>query len=463
MRSIFLKIFLWFWLTMVLIALAFAVVLNLESEANPSRQSLTGDAVALYAASAAEVFEARGAQAAEDFLRRLNESSHIRAVLLAGDSQRLAGELEKPDPELLTQATSTGQTQIEMRGSFAYAVAMAESASGKRYVLAAELPRRAPGIFRGSVRQQLLRWTLAVLISGLVCYALTRYLTYPMLRLRSAAGSIAAGDFAARAAPRLASRRDEMGELVRDFNQMAERIQRLMDAQQQLLRDISHELRSPLARLNVALALARKWAGEQATSALDRIEQESERLNEMIGRLLTLARVKSLVDPPQHASVSLRGLLDQIAQDAGFEASAKHCRVCVDGAEDCEVLGSHELLHSAIENVVRNAVRHTPPNTDVQIELKCDGGLSRIVVRDHGPGVPDAELSKIFHPFYRLSDSREHRSGGTGIGLAITQEVARLHGGSVSARNAQPRGLIVEVELPCAGASHSTGQHSSIT
>lgn len=453
MRSIFLKIFLWFWLTMVLIALAFAVVLNLESEVNPTRQSLTGDAVALYASSAAEVFERHGAQAASDFLRQLNQSSHIRAVLLSDDLHNLAGDLANPDSDLLAQAKSTGQTQIEMHGNFAFAVAPTQSVSGKRYLFAAELPRRAPGIFRGTLRQQLLRWTLAVLISGMVCYALTRYLTYPVLRLRSAASSIAAGDFAARAAPGLGSRRDEMGELVRDFNQMAERIQRLMDAQQQLLRDISHELRSPLARLNVALGLARKWAGEQATSALDRIEQESERLNEMIGRLLTLARVKALVDPPQHVTVSLRALLDQIAQDAGFEASAKHCQVHVEGAEDCEVRGSHELLHSAIENVVRNSVRYAPPESNIQIELRCDGKLSRVVVRDHGPGVPEAELSKIFRPFYRLSDAREHRSGGTGIGLAITQEVARLHGGSVSARNAQPHGLMVEIELPRASVS----------
>jgi len=448
MRSIFLKIFLWFWLTMVLIALAFAVVLNLESEANPSRQSLTGGAVAMYAASAAQVFESGGARAADDFLHHLNDSSRIRAVLIGDRSEHLAGDLANPDPELLAQATSTGQTQIEMRGGIASAVAVVQGASGKRYLLAAELPRRAPGIFRGSVQQQLLRWSLAVLISGLVCYTLTRYLTRPILRLRSAASDIAAGDFAARAAPALANRRDEMGELVRDFNQMAERIQRLMDAQQQLLRDISHELRSPLARLNVALGLARKWAGEQATSALDRIEQESERLNEMIGRLLTLARVKSLVDPPQHSTVSLRALLDQIAQDATFEASAKQCQVQVNGAEDCDVSGSHELLYSAIENVVRNAVRYTPPKTDVQIELRCNRSSSRVIVRDQGPGVPEAELSKIFLPFYRLSDSREHRSGSSGIGLAITHEVARLHGGSATASNGQPHGLIVEIELP---------------
>jgi len=448
MRSIFLRIFLWFWITMVLIALTFAFLWNLESEANPSRLSLTRDAVALYAASTAEVFEAHGEQVANKILQHLNQSSQIRAVLLTDALQPLAGDLPNSDWSLLPLAISTGQTQISTRADFAYAVTVTQSASGKKYVFAAELPRRAPGILRGSLRQQLLRWTLAMLISGLVCYALTRYLTQPVLRLRSAASSIAAGDFTARAAPRLASRRDEMGELVRDFNQMAERIQRLMEAQQQLLRDISHELRSPLARLNVALGLARKWTNEQATSALDRIEQESERLNEMIGRLLTLARVKSLVDPPQHTRVSVRALLDQIAQDAGFEASAKKCAVHVTGADDCDVRGSHELLHSAMENVVRNAVRHAPPETNVQIDLQCDGRVSRVIVRDYGPGVPDAELSKIFRPFYRLSDSREHRSGSTGIGLAITHEVARLHGGSVSARNAQPHGLIVEIELP---------------
>src|SRR6185312_10107770 len=166
--------------------------------------------------------------------------------------------------------------------------------------------------------------------------------------------------------------------------------ERLMETQQQLLRDISHELRSPLARLTVALEIARKWSGQEAASALNRIEQESERLNEMIGRLLTLARITSLVDPPQHTVVPLRPLLDQIAQDAAFEAAAKHSRVQVAGAQDCEIKGSQELLHSAIENVVRNAVRHAPPESTVRIALECGGGHSHIVVSDEGPGVPVA-------------------------------------------------------------------------
>lgn len=453
MRSIFVKIFLWFWLTMVLIALAFVFVWNLENEANPSRQSLTADAVAMYASSAAQSFELSGPQATGQLLQHLRQSSGVRATLLNEDLQPLVGEMDSHDAVLARNAKATGQTQFLTRGDFADAAALVQTPSGRQYVLIAELPRRTSGLFRGSASQQLLRWGIAILISGLVCYALTLYLIQPVLRIRSAASSIAGGDFSARATPVLAHRRDEMGELVRDFNQMAEQIERLMETQQQLLRDISHELRSPLARLTVALEIARNRSGTEAVSALNRIEQESERLNEMIGRLLTLARITSLVDPPQHTVIPLRSLLDQIAQDAAFEAAAKHSQVQVAGAQDCEIKGSQELLHSAIENVVRNAVRHAPAESTVKINLQCDGRHSRIAVSDEGFGVPIGELEKIFRPFYRLSNAREHRSGGTGIGLAITQEVARLHGGSVRARNAEPHGLIVEIELPCHGAS----------
>jgi|SRR5581483_3077416 len=461
MRSIFLKIFLWFWLTMVLVALAFVFVWSLENDTAPSRQSLTADAVGLYAFSAAQAYETNGAAAAEQLLNHLQQSLGIRAALLGDNMQALASTLDNADQQLATVAKSSGQTQFEMRGNFAEVATVAQGPSGKKYVFIAELPRRTSGLFRGTASQQLLRWSIAILISGLVCYTLTLYLIRPVLRIRSAASSIAGGDFSARAAPNLATRRDEMGDLVRDFNQMAERIERLMETQQQLLRDISHELRSPLARLTVALEIARKWAGKEASDALNRIEKESERLNEMIGRLLTLARINSLVDPPQHSAIALRPLLDQIAQDANFEATAKSCRVDVAGANDCEIQGSHELLHSALENVIRNAVRHTPPGSTVRVHLDCDDRRLRISISDEGPGVPAAELEKMFRPFYRLSDAREHRSGGSGIGLAITQQVARLHGGNVTARNADPHGLVVEFDLPCSTGARQFAISSS--
>jgi two-component system, OmpR family, sensor histidine kinase CpxA len=450
-RSIFLQIFLWFWLTMVLIALGFVVVWNLENDKPPTRQSITADAVAIYAASAAETYETHGAVAANDFLQQLTKQTASRAVLLDENLKPLAGSFSDLDPKLLQSLKVSPETDIEAHDGFIDVAAPARGASGKLYICAVRLPRRSGGLFRGSISQLLSRWGVAILISGLVCYALTRYLTQPILRLRVAARGISTGELSSRVPGRLANRRDELGELVRDFNQMADRIEGLMETQHQLLRDISHELRSPLARLNVALELARTSTGDDAVLALDRIEQESERLNEMIGRLLTLARIKTLVDPPQHSILQLRPLIEQIAKDAAFEARAKNCHVEVLGSDDCTVEGSDELLHSAIENVVRNAIRYAPDGTSVRIELSCLGNISRTTIFDDGPGVPEQELSKIFRPFYRLSNEREHRTGGSGIGLAITHEVARLHGGTVHARNAHPHGLIVELDLPLAG------------
>jgi signal transduction histidine kinase len=334
------------------------------------------------------------------------------------------------------------------------------SASGRRYIVVAELPR-APlpvlrGTFlRGTTRELIARLLLALAVSGLICYLLTRYLTTPILRLSTASGEIAGGNLSARAAPALARRRDELGHLVREFNEMAERIETLVRSQQQLIRDISHELRSPLARLNVALGLARQRAPEDAKAALDRIEHESERLNEMIGRLLTLARLQGATDPPARTAISLRGLMEDIAEDARFEAVSNGCDVRLDVEDDCTVEGSPELLRSALENVVRNAVRYTARNTGVEITLQCPrapGNFAIVRVHDHGPGVPPSELENLFRPFYRVAEARDRNSGGTGIGLAITEGAVRLHGGAVRAFNDSDGGLTVEITLPATPA-----------
>jgi two-component system sensor histidine kinase CpxA len=301
------------------------------------------------------------------------------------------------------------------------------------------------------LRPQPLRWSIAILVSGFICYLLTRHLAGPVLRLQTAARQLSEGNLAARATPALENRRDELGVLVRDFNYMAERIERLVRTQQELIRDISHELRSPLARLTVALELARKHSGAEAQEALERIELESERLNELIGRLLTLARIQSATAPPERSAVSLRSVIEDIAADARFEAVARGCNVIVDGARDCVVQGSPELLRSAIENVVRNSIRYTAPQTNIEVSLECgaENGRTAVVhIRDHGPGVPETELQNLFRPFYRVASARERETGGTGIGLAITQEAMRLHGGTARAQNAAGGGLDVELRLP---------------
>jgi two-component system sensor histidine kinase CpxA len=297
---------------------------------------------------------------------------------------------------------------------------------------------------------------LAILSSGLVCFILARYLTSPILQLRTATQKLSAGDLTARAeSPRF--RHDEIGELVRDFNLMAERLENLVNGQNRLLTDISHELRSPLARLNVALELARQRSGPEASSALDRIDRETNRLNELIQRLLTVARLEAGQADAEVVPVTLEELIREIAKDATFEAQRRDCRVETVIGKNVEVMGNPVLLHSAIENVVRNAIRYTQEKSAVEISLDAEqqAGKREAVIRvmDSGPGVPEQELEKVFQPFYRLDDARGRQTGGVGLGLAITDRAVRLQGGTVRASNRPQGGLVVEIRLPVSGAT----------
>jgi two-component system sensor histidine kinase CpxA len=246
-------------------------------------------------------------------------------------------------------------------------------------------------------------------------------------------------------------RRDELGSLVRDFNAMAARIEALVSRQRQLIYDISHELRSPLARLNVALDLGRQRKGNDP--AFDHMEQDIECLNDMIERLLTVARLDASA-PVAMAQVDLTDLVSQIVRSAEFELQERNGEIQLSSADKYFIQGNAELLHSAIENVIRNAVRYTGPGNAVDVRLEPTGtpGTIRVLVRDYGPGVPETELSKIFQPFYRVADDRNRASGGTGLGLAIADRVVRIHNGIISARNATPHGLEVEIRLPLATA-----------
>ena len=292
---------------------------------------------------------------------------------------------------------------------------------------------------------------LAALVSGLVCFLLARYLTAPLGRLRRATEAYAAGDLSARVAPTLGTRQDEVADLAHAFDHMAQRLQELMASQRQLLSDVSHELRSPLARLQVALGLARQRVAGQADAEFDRIERESERLNDLIGQLLSLAKLEASTAPSTREAVDLAELLASIASDADFEARASRHRVAITRSEPAVIQGEARLLHSALENIVRNAVRYTPEDTSVNLSLERDREKPdswRIVIRDQGPGVPDEMLPRLFEPFVRVGDARDRASGGYGLGLAIAQKAVRLHGGEVSARNEPAGGFSVVVTLP---------------
>jgi two-component system sensor histidine kinase CpxA len=289
---------------------------------------------------------------------------------------------------------------------------------------------------------------LAVGISGVVCFLLTRHITSPLFELRRGAESIAGGNLAARVPGSLRHRRDEIGQLGRDFDRMAERLESLVDGHKRLLGDVSHELRSPLSRLVVALGLARQASAEERPELLDRIALEARRLDHLIGQLLTLSRIESGSVAAPVSSVDLTALVHEVVTDADFEARAQSRRVDVTAVEACAVPGSEELLRSAVENVVRNGVRHTCEGTAVDVSIRRERDRAVIRVRDRGPGVPETMLLEMFLPFRRVQATLATRNDGSGLGLAIAHRAVAASGGKISAMNAADGGLIVDIEVP---------------
>ncbi|MDX2462998.1 MAG: ATP-binding protein [Porticoccus sp.] len=291
---------------------------------------------------------------------------------------------------------------------------------------------------------------LAALISAIICLLLARYLTAPIGRLRQATQKLAQGDLNQRVSPSMGNRKDEIVELANDFDYMAEQLQALIESHKQLLRDASHELRSPLARLQVALGLARQRGDNESTQELDRIEREAERLNELIGQLLSLARLETNTADIELKPIELDALLENIVDDAAYESRAVNRDVKIIHSMPVTIKGNSVLLSSALENVIRNAIRYTAESTWVEVSLQSDSekpGWVEIKIRDHGPGIPQQMLESIFEPFVRVGEARDRQSGGYGLGLAIAKRAVNLHGGKMTAAN-EKDGLNIIIHLP---------------
>ncbi len=287
-----------------------------------------------------------------------------------------------------------------------------------------------------------------------------------MERLRLATRQLASGDLNVRVLPALKGRQDDLGLLAADLDTMAERLRLLLEAKQQLLRDVSHELRSPLARLQLALSLARREDGG-VERHLARIEREAQRLEALIARTLKLVRLERPVHALEPASVDVGELLRTIVADVAIEADAQGCLVQVQAQGPLLVSGEEELLRSAFENVIRNAVRYSPADATVGITARrmADEGQQgervEVIVRDHGPGVPEKDLGLMFEPFYRVDAARGHGSAaGEGLGLAIAARAVALHGGGIEARNLEAGGLSVTITLPAMSRARSHGQRT---
>jgi len=265
------------------------------------------------------------------------------------------------------------------------------------------------------------------------------------VRLQKASRALAAGALDTRVGTPVTRRGDEVGKLARDFDAMAERIQALITAKETLLRDVSHELRSPLARIRMALALAQRRAGEASQPDLDRIEREAERLDALVGQVMTLTRLRT-ANGPRRDVVRLDTLISSVVDDARFEYP--DARVDFTASGEVSLRGDADGLKSAVENVVRNALIYGDRSKPIEVKLTADSAKAWVRVLDRGPGVPESELKRIFEPFYRTDKSRDHRQDGQGIGLAITARVTELHGGAVTAANRAEGGLEIAIELP---------------
>jgi signal transduction histidine kinase len=380
--------------------------------------------------SARGMYESAGPDALRDYLATLNRIFRGSHFLLDANGVDLVtrenrSSLLPPPPATKSRAGTHGDWHITRR-----------SGDG-RYWFAVISPLDRPRLLTF-----LPYYFLVIGATGLLCWLAAVGVVSPIRRIALTISYFGQGDLSARV---ITSREDEIGQLGRSFNQMAERLERLIVSERRLLSDISHELRSPLARLKFAVKLARTSADTK--TALDRVERDVDRITSLVSDIVEITFVEG--DPALRGAetVRLAEILDAVMQDCSLEAELRGCHLEMNGRSEGEVIGNRELLRRAIENVVRNGIRYSPEKSIVTISVAENGHDASIAVRDHGPGVPADTLTRIFDPFYRVEEARNSTGGGSGLGLSIAKRAIELHHGSISALNASP-GLRVEITIP---------------
>jgi len=449
--SLYWRIFLSFWLALALILVGtVSLVVNGEqqrrfAQAWVLRSELYGQAT--------EAFESAGPEGLRTWLTGIKRPEISSRTFVLDHTGR----------EMLGRAVPTGlrdspldarrQSKINLPNSnirgFGGPLVLV-GPDGKTFQVIIGPLRAGPHLFGELETPQVSTATLfiALVVSAAVCFFLARYLVAPIDQLRRATRQIASGDLDVRVSGKLKGRHDELGLLASDLDTMSERVRNLLELKQQLLRDVSHELRSPLARLQLALSLARRQENTGVERHLARIACEADRLEELIARTLKLARLERPMQGLEHVPVDIAELLTLIVGDVGIEAEAHGSAVALQTERPLEVKGDPELLRSAMENVIRNAVRYGPPGSKVGIEARRRDAQIEVMVRDSGPGVPEKDLELIFEPFYRVDAARNRAVGGDGLGLAIAARAVEIHGGRIQARNVAEGGLMVQINLP---------------
>ena len=449
MYSLFWKIFFTFWLTILSIELFtawFTADLS-ESEIHPILErhnqefvASSTKAVSLLGSKGLAVFQKwagvkdnlKGIDEIYVFDKNQNEingkvvPSNIKVVLANEFSQQTLVNHHQPIKHLLSFKTTTS--------------------NGKTYSVVSTFAH--PPLLKYLLAPQ--RVLVSVIISGLLCLILARYFTLPLTKLRRSTQRMTRGEFDTTSLRDLRSRKDEFGALAKDFNNMTVRLSKLLDNQRQLLRDISHELNSPLTRIRVAIELARSRYAANDSTELDRIETEIERLELLINELLTFVRIESRDKNESMVRIDVKEMLEHIVDDAQYVRSGPDIQqnISLHCQDDLVILGDSRLLNRAIDNIVRNACYYSPPHASINVRCVSDASNLYIFIEDQGPGVPEDMLDQIFNPFVRVSSARESDTGGSGIGLAIAKKVIEMHKGSIKAKNKDNEGLIVAISLP---------------
>lgn len=432
MKSLYFKVLIWFLATVAVTGGGVLWVASLftsdqSGSAPPFRRSM---AVQLESARAA--YEKGGGQALRNHLDLLESIAGIRPVLADSSGVDLAtGEnraaiVRRFERRLLPRMAPIFHEGQPLSGML--------SEDGKYWLFTSNTAGPGPGARRGPFALPSQLYLIASV--GLLSFWLAYHVTAPVRNLQKAVEQFGAGNLSRRVE---VTRSDEVGQLASAFNRMADRVETLVKSERRLLMDISHELRSPLTRLGLAVELGRE--GGDAQAALDRVQREADRLNALVGGLLQVTRGEADPSAIRFEEADIEALVASIVADARIDAEAKNCQIRYSGvalAADCDV----ELLRRAVENVLRNAIRHSTGGQTVEVTLARQGKDAEVVVRDHGPGVPEHALPHLFEAFYRAEPT-----GGFGLGLSIAQRAMQLHRGTIIAENVRP-GLRVRLRWP---------------
>ncbi|HBK4770482.1 TPA: HAMP domain-containing protein [Serratia liquefaciens] len=431
---LFWKILLGFWLTFIIMTQALWVAFSLYGDRyEPPENAMARRAVTLQLTSAATQLREGGLPALNAMLKDWSD-----------DDRRLLSVTPMAQPPAAEEPVFEGRRRLKE------VTAWVKDSGGTGYLLSYDMralreeysPNRRPHVFNIPMPMLWVGGLAGLLFSTVLAWNLTR----PMRKLRDGFDRVAQGDLSVRLFPAMRRRHDELSEVARDFDSMAERLELLVSAREQLLHDVSHELRSPLARLQLAIGLARQNEGNVENS-LQRIEHEAGRLDKMIGELLALSRAESN-SLPDEEYFDLYGLVDAVVSDARYEAQIPGVEIVLQASSDVEytVKGNAELMRRAVDNIVRNALRFSSHGQRVTVVLTRVDQLFQIEVSDQGPGVEESKLSSIFDPFVRVKSSMSGK--GYGLGLAITRKVVLAHGGQVEARNGEQEGLVITLRIP---------------